>query len=156
MPLRTMAPGDELSMSIHDDFVAELKDAMKAGDKARVNVIRQIETEVSTIKTRPDFTGEVDDDLYLSTIAGYVKKMDKARKEFEAAGDRGAERAASLAYEVEYLSRWLPTKLGAAAARAASTRGASRSRRNRSWPSRRASRRSGWHGPCPVPLPGRP
>ena len=56
-------------MSIHDDLVAELKDAMKTGDKARVNVIRQVETEVSTIKTRPDFTGEVDDALYLRTIA---------------------------------------------------------------------------------------
>lgn len=98
-------------MSIHDDFVAELKDAMKAGDKARVNVIRQVETEVSTIKTRPDFTGEVDDDLYLQTIAGYVKKMDKARREYEAIGERGAANANKLAWEITYLARWLPQAL---------------------------------------------
>jgi uncharacterized protein YqeY len=98
-------------MSIHDDLVAELKDAMKAGDKARVNVIRQVETEVSTTKTRPDFTGEVDDALYLRTIAGYVKKMDKARREYEAAGERGAANANKLAWEIRYLARWLPQAL---------------------------------------------
>ncbi|MDJ0961070.1 MAG: GatB/YqeY domain-containing protein [Acidimicrobiia bacterium] len=99
-------------MSIHEDFVAELKDAMKAGDKARVNVIRQIESEVSTIKTRPDFTGEVDDDMYLRTIAGYVKKMDKARREYESAGERGVANAEKLAWEITYLARWLPQALG--------------------------------------------
>lgn len=95
-------------MSIHDELVAELKEAMKQGDSARRNVIRQVETEVSLAKSAPGFTGEVDDDLYLRTIASYVKKMEKARKEFEAAGERGADQAAKLAFEVEYLSRWLP------------------------------------------------
>ena len=99
-------------MSIHDELVEELKDAMRAQDKRRLDVIRQIETEVSTIKTRPDFAGEVDDDLYLRTIAGYVKKMDKARREYEAAGERGAANADKLAWEITYLARWLPQALG--------------------------------------------
>nr|MDJ0925611.1 GatB/YqeY domain-containing protein [Acidimicrobiia bacterium] len=42
----------------------------------------------------------------------YVKKMEKARKEFEAAGERGVDQAAKLAYEVEFLSRWLPQLAG--------------------------------------------
>jgi uncharacterized protein YqeY len=98
-------------MSIHEEFVAELRDAMRSGDKPRVNVVRQIETEITYAKTAPGFSGEVDDDLYLRVIRSYVKKMDKARGEYEAAGERGRDNAAKLAYEIEYLSRWVPAAL---------------------------------------------
>jgi len=43
--------------------------------------------------------------------------MDKARREYEGYGERGAEQAAKLAFEVDYLARWLPTKLDEAATR---------------------------------------
>ena len=99
-------------MSVQAELRSELTDAMRAKDKARVNVIRQIETEVAVAKSAPGFAGEVDDGLYLQTIASYVKKMDKARLEYEAAGERGRERADQLAYEIDYLSRWLPKTLG--------------------------------------------
>ena len=99
-------------MSIRDELNAELKDAIKARDKARTNVIRQVETEVATAKSAPGFKGEVDDDLYQSTIVSYVKKMEKARSEYAAMGERGEEQAAKLAYEVEYLSRWTPQLAG--------------------------------------------
>lgn len=98
-------------MSIQDELQAELKDAMRAGDRPRVNVVRQIESEVSLARTAPGFSGDVDDDLYLAVIASYVKKMEKARQEYESAGERGEAQAAKLAYEVEYLSRWLPEQL---------------------------------------------
>ena len=39
LPLST----GEHSMGIHEELVAELKDAMKSRDKARTNVIRQIQ-----------------------------------------------------------------------------------------------------------------
>ncbi len=99
-------------MGIQDELSAELKDAMKSRDKARSNVIRQIQTEVAVAKAAPGFDGEVDDDLYTSTIVSYVKKMEKAKGEYEAAGDRGADQAAKLAYEIEYLSRWTPNLPG--------------------------------------------
>lgn len=95
-------------MSIQEQLTQNLKDAMRAQDKPQINVIRQIQTEVTVKKSAPGFEGEVDDDLYLSTIAGYVKKMSKAKAEFESAGERGAEQAGKLAYEIEYLSQWLP------------------------------------------------
>ena len=98
-------------MSIHDELAAELKDAMRSKDRPRINVIRQVETEVTVAKTAPGFRGEVDDHLYLQVIGSYVKKMDKARREYEAAGERGRDNAAKLAYEIEYLQRWLPTTL---------------------------------------------
>ena len=99
-------------MGIQQELAAELKDGMKSRDRARTNVIRQIETEVAVAKAAPGFKGTVDDDLYRATIVSYVKKMEKAKAEFEAIGERGAEQAAKLAYEVDYLSRWMPQLLG--------------------------------------------
>ncbi len=99
-------------MGIQDELAVELKDAMKARDKARTNVIRQVETEVAVAKAAPGFKGDVDDDLYKTTIVSYVKKMEKARAEYEQMGERGAEQAAKLQFEVEYLSRWTPQLAG--------------------------------------------
>jgi uncharacterized protein YqeY len=100
------------TMTIHDELAAELVDAIKTKDKARANVIRQVETEVATVKSAPGFEGEVDDAVYLATIATYVKRMDKARREYETAGERGAANAEKLAWEIQYLARWLPQTLG--------------------------------------------
>ena len=98
-------------MSIREELSAELVDAMKSKDAARRDVIRQVQTEIATAKSQPGFSGEADDDFYQKTIASYVKKMDKSRLEYADLGERGAEMAGKLAFEVEYLSRWLPTKL---------------------------------------------
>jgi uncharacterized protein YqeY len=99
-------------MSVKDELSAELREAMKAQDKPRRDVIRQVETEVSMARSDPGFQGEVDDALYRRVIAAYVKKMDKSRLDYEALGERGQAMADKLAYEVDYLSRWLPKKLG--------------------------------------------
>lgn len=98
-------------MSIQEELSAELKDAMKAKDARRRDVIRQVQTEVSTAKSQPDFKGEADDAFYQKVIGSYVKKMDKSRAEYSEMGERGAAMADKLAYEVEYLSKWLPEKL---------------------------------------------
>ena len=97
-------------MSIQEALKAELKDAMKAKDAARRDVVRQIQTEISTAATQPG-AGEVDDLFVEKVIASYVKKMDKSRAEYEGMGERGAAMAKKLSFEVEYLSRWLPQKL---------------------------------------------
>ncbi len=99
-------------MTIAEQLSEELKSAMKAGDRPRRDVIRQIQTEVATAKSQPDFQGEVDDAFYQRIIASYVKKMDKSRQEYADLGERGRPMAEKLAYEVDYLSRWLPQKLG--------------------------------------------
>lgn len=96
-------------MPIHEELSAELKDAMRQKDRRRLDVIRQIETEVSRAKSEPGFSGEVDDKLYLRVIASYIKKMDKARDEFAAAGERGQDAVAKLTFEIDYLARWLPS-----------------------------------------------
>ena len=65
-------------MTIQEQLAADRVSAMKSGDKATVNVVRQIESEVSVAKSAPGFSGAVDDELYRATIASYVKRMDKA------------------------------------------------------------------------------
>jgi uncharacterized protein YqeY len=105
-------------MSIKEQLTTEQHAAMKAGDKATVNVIRQIESEVALVRTAEGFSGQVDDALYRRTIEAYVKKMDKARREYEALGERGREQAEKLAFEIGFLSGYLPKKLDEAATRA--------------------------------------
>lgn len=98
-------------MSIQDDLATELVDAMKTKDQARKDVIRSVETDVARAKSEPGFEGDVDDELYVKVIAGYVKKMNKAAAEYDDLGDKGQEMANKLRFETEYLSRWLPQKL---------------------------------------------
>jgi uncharacterized protein YqeY len=99
-------------MSIHDDLRSELKDALRARDRARLDVIRQIETEVARVRSEPGFEGDVDDAVYGKVIAAYIKRMDKARREYVEAGERGKPLADKLAFEIDYLGRWLPSRLG--------------------------------------------
>jgi uncharacterized protein len=105
-------------VSIQEELAGDRIAAMKRGDKATVNVVRQVESEVSVAKSAPGFTGEVDDDLYRATIAGYVKKMAKAREEYAALGDRGKDQADALGFEIDYLSRYLPETMSEEATRA--------------------------------------
>lgn len=98
-------------MSIRDELAAELTEAMKTRDAPRRDVIRQIQTEISIARAQPGFSGETDDAFYRRIIASYVKKMDKARLEYADLGERGEAMAEKLAFEVDYLSRWLPKKL---------------------------------------------
>lgn len=104
-------------MTIAEEMRAELVDAMRAGDKARRDVIRQIETEVTVLRSSPGFSGEVDDDTYRSVIGSYSKKMQKSIEEYRGLGERGGIMADKLTWEVGYLSRWLPKKLDEAATR---------------------------------------
>ena len=76
-------------------------------------MVRQINTEIARAVIAPGFTGEPDDELYRTTIAAYAKKMGKALADYESYGDRGAEAAAKLRFEVEYLGRWLPKERSA-------------------------------------------
>lgn len=97
-------------VSIRQQFADELKDAIKSGDTRRRDVIRQVQTEVRTVTSQVG-VGEATDEVYRVVIAAYIKKMAKARDEYRELGERGADMADKLAFEVDYLSRWLPAKL---------------------------------------------
>ena len=95
-------------MSIEEELKAELKSGMRERDRNRVDVIRQVNSEIERATTAPGFEGEADDELYRKTIAAYAKKMSKALTEYESYGERGADAAAKLRFEVDFLGRWLP------------------------------------------------
>jgi uncharacterized protein YqeY len=105
-------------VSIEDTLQNDQRAAMKAKDKATLNAIRSIQAEVATAKSAPGFSGAVDDSLYVATIATYVKRITKAKDEYEALGERGEEQAAKLRFEIDYLSNYLPRTLDEASTRA--------------------------------------
>lgn len=98
-------------MSIEHELAEELKDALRAGDARRKNVIRAVQTEASRAKSASGFSGKTDDAFYQAVIGSFVKKMDKSRQEYAELGERGEQMAAGLAFEVDYLGRWLPKTL---------------------------------------------
>ncbi len=99
-------------------FTDRLKQAMRDKDARQLEVIRAIKAKILLAKTSEGFSGEVDDALWLKTIAEYVKAMSKAREEFVKVGERAAENAERLTYEIDYLSEFLPKRLGEAETRA--------------------------------------
>jgi uncharacterized protein len=98
-------------MTIQQQLADELKDAMRAQDARRRDVIRQVQTEIAVARSDPGFSGETDDAFYQKVIGSYVKKMEKARSEYLGYGERGEAMAERLGYEIDYLQRWLPAKL---------------------------------------------
>jgi len=104
-------------MSIETELAEELKDAMRSKDQPRLDVIRAVKTELGRKTTEPGFDGPVDDDVYQSVIESFVKKVKKSQAEYAGLGDRGQEMAGRLAFEVDYLSRWIPQKLDEEATR---------------------------------------
>jgi uncharacterized protein YqeY len=106
-------------MPLEQELRKLLTEAMKAKDLRTADVVRMVNTKVAERRTAKGFSGAVDDALYLDVISSYRKSLVKAREEFLAAGDRGKEQADSLAWEIEFLDRFLPKGLGADELRAA-------------------------------------
>jgi uncharacterized protein YqeY len=98
-------------MSLQEQLKQDQMAAMRAKDKPTLNAIRSVQAEIATAKAAPGFSGEADDTLYVKTIATYVKRISKSRTEYEAIGERGAEQAAMLSFEIDYLDKYLPTTL---------------------------------------------
>jgi uncharacterized protein YqeY len=106
-------------MPIEQDLRKLLTDAMKAKDLRTADAVRMINTKIMERRTAKGFSGQVDDALVLDIIAAYRKTLVKAREEFLGVGERGKEQAGELAWEIEFLERFLPKGLSADELRAA-------------------------------------
>jgi len=82
---------------------------MKAKDKPKLDAIRQVQTEIA--KKKSEKGEEATDELVLGVISSYVKKMAKAVDEYQSLGERGAEMAEKIQFEIDFLSQWLPEQL---------------------------------------------
>ena len=96
-------------MALIDDLSTSLKEAMKAKDKPKLDAIRQVQTEIA--KKKSEKGEEATDEVVLGVISSYVKKMAKAVDEYNSLGERGAEMAEKIQFEIDFLSQWLPEQL---------------------------------------------
>ena len=96
-------------MALIDELSTSLKEAMKAKDKPKLDAIRQVQTEIA--KKKSEKGEEATDELVLGVISSYVKKMAKAVDEYNSLGERGAEMAEKIQFEIDFLSQWLPEQL---------------------------------------------
>jgi uncharacterized protein YqeY len=99
-------------MSVEQQLTDTLKQAMKDKDQPVTDVVRMIKTKIMERRTAKGFSGVVDDALVLDVISAYRKQLQKALEEFEKVGDKGAEQAAQLKFEIGFCDRFLPKRLG--------------------------------------------
>lgn len=105
------------AVNVDEDLQNRLHDAMRTKDRPVLDAIRNALTEIKKAATAEGADGEITDGLCRDVIGAYVKKLQKALPVYDDAGDRGAEAASKLRFEIEYLSQWLPTKLDEEATR---------------------------------------
>ncbi len=98
-------------MTLEETLRAQLTAAIKAKDLRTANLIRMINTKIMEKRTAPGFKGQVDDALVLDVIGAYKKAMEKARTEFAAVGERGAEQVVELQFEIDWCATMLPAAL---------------------------------------------
>jgi len=92
-------------MALLDQLTADMKTAMKAGEKDRLTVIRMLISEVKNIDLQPSKpTPE-------QAVEGYLKKLRKSQEEFQKVGR--AEEVAKLQSEAAIVESYLPKKLSA-------------------------------------------
>jgi uncharacterized protein len=102
---------------IADDIGGLLRDAMRAKDERTINALRMLKTKLAEKKTSPGFSGELTDAVVQDVAAAYVKTLEKALVEYQAAGDRAAGMREELKFEIDYLQRFLPKRLDEAKTR---------------------------------------
>ena len=97
-------------MSLKDGITADMKDAMRSGDKDRLGLIRML---MAAVKQREvDERIALDDAQVLSVIEKMVKQRRESVVQFEAGGR--ADLAARESAEITTLSDYLPAQLDAA------------------------------------------
>ncbi len=105
-------------MTIEEQLNETLKQAMKAKDTRTSEVVRMIKSKVQERRTAKGFAGAVDDALLRDVIAAYRRQLQKALAEYERVGERGADQAAQLRFEMQFCTRFLPRGLDEDAVRA--------------------------------------
>ena len=95
-------------MSIEAQLNDLLKESMRAKDAQTADCIRMIKTKHMERRTAAGFKGPLDDNLWLDVIAAYQKQLRKAREEYVAVGERGADALPQIDFEIAFCSRFLP------------------------------------------------
>ena len=105
-------------MSLEQELTDRLTQAIKTKDAPTTDVVRMIKTRIQERRTAKDFSGTINDAVVLEVIGAYRKLLQKAIAEYEKLGERGAEPAAKLRFEIGFCEGYLPKGLDEAAVRA--------------------------------------
>jgi uncharacterized protein YqeY len=105
-------------MSLEQELTDRLTQAIKTKDGPTADVVRMIKTRRQERRTAKDFSGALNDAVVLEVIGAYRKLLQKAIAEYEKLGERGAEQAAKLRFEMGFCEGYLPKGLDEAAVRA--------------------------------------
>jgi uncharacterized protein len=99
-------------MSLRERFMTEMKEAMKAGDKARVSAVRLITSELKNkdVEARGAGRAEASEE----EVLGVLQKMIKQRQESAGIYEQNGrpELAAVETAEIAVISGFLPVQLG--------------------------------------------
>lgn len=95
-------------MSLKDQLFADMKSAMKSGDKDRLKVVRLMLADIKRVEV--DSRKDVDDAQVLSILDKAVKQRRDSIEQFDK-GDR-ADLSAIEQAELEVIQTYLPEQLG--------------------------------------------
>jgi len=100
---------------------ADLKDAMKAGDKARVGTLRLVNAAIKSadIEARPSGKDKITDSDILSVLAKMVKQRRDSIEQYKAGGRQ--DLADKEAAEIAVIEVYMPKQMDEAEAKAAIT-----------------------------------
>ncbi|MBC8071065.1 MAG: GatB/YqeY domain-containing protein [Deltaproteobacteria bacterium] len=101
-------------MAIREEIEGRVKQARRDKDERTLNVIGMLKNKV-LVELKSGSGAEDNDELWLSTIASYVKQLRKSIAEFEKAGERGKEALVEIEFEIAFCEQFLPKRLDEAA-----------------------------------------
>jgi uncharacterized protein YqeY len=104
-------------MGIEQQLTDTLTKAIKEKDTRTASAVRMLKTKLQERRTAKGFSGTVDDALVLDVVGTYRKQLQKALAEYDKLGERGADQAAQLRFEIEFCERYLPQGMDEAALR---------------------------------------
>ncbi|MDQ3277672.1 MAG: GatB/YqeY domain-containing protein [Bacteroidota bacterium] len=96
-------------MSLEQQVMAEMKDAMKAKDEATLRGLRAIKAEIIKAKTEPGAGGEVSADKELSVLQKMVKQRKDSLEIYQQQGR--ADLAQKEEEEIRVIEKFLPKQL---------------------------------------------
>ena len=105
-------------MALSQQLDETLRTAIKEKDTRTANVVRMLKTRLAERTTAKGFSGQVAAALVTDVIGAYRKTLQKALAEYEKLGDRGADQASELRFEIGFCEKLLPKGMDEAALRA--------------------------------------
>ncbi|MBM7623149.1 GatB/YqeY domain-containing protein [Sporohalobacter salinus] len=94
-------------MSLKEELLADMKEAMKSGDKQKLSVIRMARASIKNVEI--DERKDLSDDELIGVLAKEVKQRKESIEEYKKAGQE--DTVEELKEEIEILEEYLPEQL---------------------------------------------